>query len=245
MGGDISGLFSVFGGALVGAAISGCINIWLHFRTLDKAATQRANDRKDTRKAQAFSLLVKLSRILSDGTVITREIDLMIARAKEAGHEPKHLSMVVMPMSPSPFPVTFTSDELALVLSLDDDLFNQIAALDQLHASTAAMNTLYGQKRETLMTRFGAKMEGNVGTTILDAKEKQWFEPRLIEVEDILAGVRQFAAECRDEGGTAIKRWHAVMRKEFDLKQSLIIKEERPPSSEQSAGSAGEKQPNG
>lgn len=223
--GSVSGWASVFGGALVGAAISGSLNVWLHFRTLKKAAQIRAEERKEVRKGQAFSLFVKLTRILSDGTVMTRNVDQMIRAAKEIDPKIEYLSLAVMPQSPSPIPVTFTPDELALVLSLDDVFFNEVAALDQLHGGLAGLNVLYTQKREELFSKFGAEMSGRIGRTAMSEEEGKRFHPRLIELEDILSGLMEFSKDCRDEGKKAATRWHELMRKEFGIKQTLSFKE--------------------
>ena len=213
---------SIFGGAALGSAISGLINIALHQRTINKAAAQRAEDRQDKRKALAFSFHVKLQRILADGHTISRDLKVMAAKAKA------HPALAVQALSPSPEKISFSADELALVLSLDDKLFNDVAALDRLHATIAELLTLYAVKRETLVSRFGAKMKGEVGTTELTEAEHDWFMPRLVEADGLVRGLIQFADECRDTATDTLDRWHAVMVREFDFKKTLEFRAKEP-----------------
>ncbi len=215
---------SIFGGAVVGSAISGFINIVLHQRNLKKAAEQRNEDRQDKRKALAFAFFVKLTRILSDGHTISR--DLRDELAKANGDEAAHPTLLVRPLAPTPEKVIFTADELGMVLSLDDALFNEVAALDRLHTSVADLVSLYSSTREKLLARFGAKIErgSSLGTTLMTSEEREWFMPRLIEADGIVYSLLELADECKRVGADTAQRWHALMVDEFKLKQTFELK---------------------
>ncbi|WP_157089433.1 hypothetical protein [Bosea sp. WAO] len=214
---------SIFGGAVVGSALSGFINIVLHQRNLNKAAEQRNEDRQEKRKALAFAFFVKLTRILSDGHTISRDLREELAKAN--GDETAHPALLVRPIAPTPEKVSFTADELGLVLSLDDTLFNDVAALDRLHASVTDLVSLYSVTREKLLARFGAKIEcgSSVGTTFMTSEEREWFMPRLIEADGIVVALLEYADDCKQIGADTAKRWHALMVKEFKLKQTFDI----------------------
>jgi hypothetical protein len=74
---------------------------------------------------------------------------------------------IVMPIGPLPEKVVFSADEMGMILSIDSKMFNEMGALDELHKSTVALFDMYNTRRTSVMERFGAKMEGNIGTTIL------------------------------------------------------------------------------
>ena len=71
------------------------------------------------------------------------------------------------PIVPLPDPVKFAPEEMALVLSLDSRLFNEMGALDELHKSTVSLFEMYNTDRVKIMERFGAKMEGSMGSVAL------------------------------------------------------------------------------
>jgi hypothetical protein len=62
---------------------------------------------------------------------------------------------IVRPVVASATPVYFSPDEMALLLSLDNEVFNDVAALDDLHNSTAALCDLYGQSDSAFLTILG------------------------------------------------------------------------------------------
>lgn len=216
-------MLSIFGGAVVGSAISGVINIWLHWRTINRAATLREEERLEKRKERAFSFFVKLNKILSDGSVLDRDYQAAISKLDEKGR--RHPSLLVLPQTPSPEKVIFTAEELALVLAHDDKLYNQVAALDRLHAVLADFNTIYAQKRELLFSSFGAKMmEGNLGKVSMTEEEHIRYLPRLIELDGIFSQLLLLAHDCKDEATAATTGWFAVMQREFGVKYKLEIR---------------------
>ena len=93
---------------------------------------------------------------------------------------------VVVPTVPLPDPVRFSPDEMAWVLSVDNNLFNEMGPLDELHASTVAIFDLYNTKRGQVLDRLGAEMTGMVGTTTMNHEQKLWFEPRAAELNQLV-----------------------------------------------------------
>src|SRR5439155_13093405 len=91
----------------------------------------------------------------------------------------------VLPMGNLPTRVKFTSDEMALLLSLDIDLFNDVGPYDDIHNSLLDLFDLYGARRNAMMERFGAKMSGSTGTTALTKEEAEWLSPRAFELNGL------------------------------------------------------------
>ena len=93
---------------------------------------------------------------------------------------------IVVPTVPLPDPVRFSPDEMAWVLSVDNNLFNEMGPLDELHTSTVAIFDLYHTKRGQVLDRLGAEMKGMTGTTTLTHEQKLWFEPRAAELNQLV-----------------------------------------------------------
>jgi hypothetical protein len=164
---------SAFGGTIIGGGIS----FFLQRLNLAEARKQRAKERFEARKALAYSLFFKMVRIHSSIVIIQKAIAESIAKAESAGFK-GILWQKVIPFGNLPGSVKFVSDEMALVLSLDYDLFNAIGPFDDIHNSLIDLVSNYGQKRGAMMEKFGAKMSGGLGATTLTKEEAEWMAPR-------------------------------------------------------------------
>jgi hypothetical protein len=103
-------------------------------------------------------------------------------------------------------------------LSIDDKLFNEIASMDQLHNSTAALFDLYGIMRQKVMERFGAVMSGNIGVTGLTQSEHDWLAPRATELNGLIAVLQQRAIEDGKEA------WGVLVKLRDSLEKNLGVK---------------------
>ena len=103
-----------------------------------------------------------------------------MARAKIAKFE--GLWQAVTPFANLPPRVKFSSEEMALLLALDYNLFNDVGPYDDVHNSLLDQIELYGVKRIALMEKFGAKMTGSLGTVGLTQADLDWMAPRSVEL---------------------------------------------------------------
>jgi hypothetical protein len=90
-----------------------------------RGATPEGTDRFEIRKAQAYSLFFKMIRLHSSIVIIGTSISESIEKAKAVGLEGA-LWQRVIPFANLPPRVKFASDEMALLLSLDFNLFNNV-----------------------------------------------------------------------------------------------------------------------
>jgi len=218
-------VFSAIGGSLIGALIGGVTSYSLQRRSLRATKAQRDEDRFEDRKALGYSLLVKMIRLTSDLHTLGKSIRTSVNAAADKNF--KHLFQAVLPIAPLPDPVTFDSDELALLLSIDSELFNQIGSLDELHKSTVALFDLYNKRRTSVLERFSAHaMEGNVGTTMLTQEQVNWLAPRAVELNMLVQAMLDRTERDGQEAWDALEKLHAALQLEFKLKHKL---ERRPP----------------
>ena len=78
-------LVSAFGGSLIGGTISAVVAFIVQKRNFDAAKRQRAEDRRETRKAQAYSLFLKMVRIHSSIVLLGQGNAESLKRANEKG----------------------------------------------------------------------------------------------------------------------------------------------------------------
>ena len=127
------------------------------------------------------------------------------------------LFQFVPPTIPLPDAVRFSPDEMAWVLSVDNNLFNEMGPLDELHTSTVAIFDLYNTKRDKLLERLGAQMEGSIGTTFLTPEQKKWFDPHAVELNQLVEVMIQRSQRDSKECWVAFNNLTAVVSKEFSM----------------------------
>jgi len=179
-------VFSAIGGSIVGSVLGGCISYFLQRKNLQVAKAQRDEDGHETRKALGYSLLFKMIMVVSDLETLRKSLRGCLDEAQKRGGEWRPWQ-VVLPVANVPSDINFSPDEMALILSLDDKVFNQIAALDELHNSTSTLFTVYASKRTAMTENFGAeRMEGMTGTASLTRAEFERMVPRAAELDGII-----------------------------------------------------------
>jgi hypothetical protein len=137
-------------------------------------------------------------------------------RAKKDGFTGMPFQIVV-PTLPLPDPVRFSPDEMAWVLSVDNNLFNEMGPLDELHTSTVALFDLYNIKRGQVLDRLGAEMKGMMGTTTITHEQKLWFDPRAAELNQLVEYMIQRSQRDTKEAWAAFDKLTAIVSKEFDM----------------------------
>jgi hypothetical protein len=210
-------VFSVVGGSILGGAISTIVAFVVQKRNLDAAKKQRDEDRLEIRKARGYALLFKMLRIASNIENLGKAMQGCFEEAARRGLKWDPWQ-IVQPMVPANDPVNFTAEEMALILSIDDKLFNEIASMDQLHNSTAALFDLYGTMRQKVMDRFGAVMSGNIGVTGLTQAEHDWLAPRVTELNGLIS---QLQLRANEDGKEA---WSVLVKLRDSLEKNLGVK---------------------
>jgi len=180
---------SAFGGTIIGSVLGGAISYWLQKKSLAAAKDLHEADRREVRKALGYGLLFKMIRMCSDFPQLGSPVSQAVKNAEECGSG-GWLWPNVLPTAPLPDPIKFSPEEMALVLSLDNKLFNAMAALDDLHKSTVAIFALYAEKREALTSMLRpAAMVGNRGETHLTAEDRARMQGPSAELDMLIGGM--------------------------------------------------------
>jgi hypothetical protein len=212
-------VFSVIGGSIIGGAISATVAFITQKKNLDEARAQRESDRLEIRKAKAYSLFFKMIRIHSNIASMDANFANFIEKGRAKGYD--QLWKMILPMN-MPDKVKFTPDEMALILSMDIKLFNDMGPYDDVHNSLIDIYAEYSSRRTAVLSKFGAdEMDGGAGSTTLSAAEMAWLRPRAWELDDLAKGMAQRAADDRAESQRLLERIHALFVKEFGFSPKL------------------------
>ncbi|HZP75410.1 MAG TPA: hypothetical protein VFB45_04640 [Pseudolabrys sp.] len=215
---------SAFGGTIIGSVLGGSISYWLQRRALAATKAQHDADRKEARKALGYALFFKLIRATSSLAQIGKPIAEALERLKKEGVD-EDLWPRVQGIVPLPAEIKFSPEEMALILSLDNKLFNDVAALDEIHNNTVAIFRRYSEKRDALTaTLTPAAMNGNLGAVLLTKEQSAQIKPRSVELDILIRGMAQAYGDAK-KAWQCVKGLHSVLEKEFDLKHKLELKE--------------------
>jgi hypothetical protein len=217
-------VFSVIGGSIVGGVISATVAFVTQRKNLDAAKAQRDSDRLEKRRASGYSLLFRMIRIHSTIAIIDATLADFVERGKKNGFA--SLWQAILPLGNLPDKVKFTPEEMALLLSLDDKLFNDVGPYDDIHNSLIDIYGSYGTRRVSVLSKFGTdEMEGGTGTHKLSAEQVAWLKPRAYELNSIAQGMIERAQHDRAESKGLLERIHALFVKEFGFSPKLEFRE--------------------
>jgi hypothetical protein len=133
---------------------------------------------------------------------------------------------------PLPDQIKFLAEEMALILSLDDNLFNDMTALDNLHNSAIALFGEYAKQRDALTNTLSPEtMDGNVGLVYLNGAERDRIRPHSVELDMIIDGMLDLTINDGKTAWNCLERLHQALEKEFDLKHKLETNEQYKSSS--------------
>ncbi len=158
-----------FWSAIAGAIVGGVIALGIQLLALHAAAKDRREAAAERQKALGHALLFKTIQIYSHLRSFNGHLKDAQAVAEKAGQK-TIIWQIVLPFANLPQRVHFSTDEMAMLLSLkDDDLFNDLVSMDELHNSTIDIFSTYTARRLSLTAELPtSSMEGEVGTTPLN-----------------------------------------------------------------------------
>jgi hypothetical protein len=215
---------SAFGGTIIGAFLGGVISLFLQRKSFAEAKAVRDTDRREVRKALGYALFFKMIRLSSDLAQLGQPAQVAAEKAEREGNSA--LWPKVLPIAPLPDPIKFSPEEMALVLSLDNELFNDMAALDDLHKSVVELFRVYADMRRELTNTLRPSMVvGQVGTTVLTKEERDRIQPLSVELDVLIRGMAERTQQDGKIAWDCLARLHSVLEKEFDLKHKLVLKE--------------------
>ncbi|HEX8166548.1 MAG TPA: hypothetical protein VF601_12265 [Beijerinckiaceae bacterium] len=210
--------------ALLGAVIGGGISLWAAKIGLREARKQRAEDRDERQKALANSMIFKLRRIYS--TLANMNENLERAEKKEAELKCDPWQ-TFKPIINVPGPIYFTSDEMALLLSLkDNDLFNEIAELDEAHNALLEALKEAGNHRRSLtdqLKSLAVGIEGDAVTGEMSEKQMRTLRPTMLEVDSLIIDVRINIRKDTERSGRALEQLVRLLREKVGITYQLQL----------------------
>jgi hypothetical protein len=213
-----------FWAVILGAVVAGMIAFVLQRINLNDAKRQRDEERDERRYAVALSLLFKMVKIHSNMVNLHQHVQEKLTEA-EGGNKKRELWQDYLPVANLPRAIHFSIDEMALLLSLkDDDLFNDLASIDEIHNSAVELFKKINSRRELLLAELPAKMEGNRGTMLLTPEQMPYFRPKMVEINLLIQSAAEWCAEQTPKCRGLLERLHRVLKSKVGITNQLFFK---------------------
>lgn len=211
--------WAAIAGAIVGAAIGGIISYCLQRQAFAAETVKRDQDKLERQQTLARSFIVKLTILYSHVSQLDRTIKQVFATANATGHE---LYQIALPILPIPSAVTFSTDELTILLTLKlDDQFNDAAMMDERHNNLYGILNIFNEKavefREKVTPQAFTGMMGHIEST----------NAQLQELRPYMLALNQLVIALRDQSDALTKdSWALVttVTAGFNSKLNLGLK---------------------
>ena len=191
-----------FWSAIAGAVVGGGIAFAVQMCALLENRKQKESDRLLVDQGIANSLMFKLCRLHADFERLRAHIEDSLQRKVPGGHHNEPWSSV-RPWANLPIGITFSSEEMGLLLKLkEDDLFNSIFSLD---AVRSALIDILGQlktERQKLFEKMPSRVIGTALVQISLSKEEA--EPLRIQMDSVNQLVLTAYEWCQRDAKTAL-----------------------------------------
>lgn len=207
-----------FWSAIAGSIVGGTIAFLVQMKSLGEARKQRASDAKAKHEALGNSLMFKVIRIHANLKASLDHCEESFREALSVDPEVKP-GQAILPIANPPELVSFSADEMGLLLSLrDDKVFNQILPLDTMHNGLLRVWELYATKRGEIGSRLGAhEVEGNKITSIMTKEQFQGVRPLLIELEMLAAHLQAQSKHSADLSRSALHGLNKLLREKVGV----------------------------
>lgn len=189
---------------------------------------QRKKDKQERESALAQSILMKMVKIHSDifhlNEYVT-ECKLLATQSGEATISWRYFrSLASLPTN-----VSFSSDELSLVFSLkNDNLFNSILSMDEVHAADISTMRTYQQKREAIVDMLpGGIMNGPTGTITLNKEQFLKINPYAVQLDMLCIDIEKTLKDHYETTEKALVDLHKTLVDKKKIKIKLVLPKER------------------
>lgn len=223
--------WAAIAGALVGAVVGGIITYCIQKLALRDADLQRAEKELKRKKALGHALIFKVSRIHSHFYRFHRHMEEPFEKNPLPGASPEPWQ-VVQALANSFGEVHFTPDEMTMLLDLkNNDLFNDVVQLDDIHNSAIGLFERFSALRSSLLSQLPATMIGNVGMVALPPEQTKLVRPKMVELNELILKMKQESKRNVDEAWSALTRLNSSLNEKLGLGLTIELKKEGTPQS--------------
>lgn len=192
---------------------------------LKASADQLQKERTERQNALGYALLFKMVRIHSDLANMGKHLEECLGKLATEECTDWEPWQVVLPIANPVEPVHFSTDEMAMLLSLkENDFFNDLASLDLIHNSTIELFRKHAALRESLLEMLPANMDGMVGEIALSREKAMYVRPKMVEINGLIGAMYERCIQDTDHAWDVLERLTALLNDKLKLGVSVAPK---------------------
>lgn len=204
-------LDSEFWAAIAGSIVGGAIAAGIQYFATRAEKKRRAIEAKERRHALALSLLFKMIKIHSHLHQYHSHLEESFRRGQSDPEKPEPWQFV-LPIANNFEPVHFSTDEMTMLLSLkNDNLFNDMVSMDEVHNSTLILFDTFKALRTELTSQLSTRMNGTVGSAAMTKDQFLQLRPKMVELNGLLNDLRARCELDAREARNNLTRLHAEL----------------------------------
>src|SRR5262245_49352941 len=237
-------VWSTLIGTVVGGTMTGTITIalWLlsqkevrRQRREDRGEErlQRQQDRDEQRRALGNALLFKMSKVCQDVHAIDGHFVNCFERAARDKFKGKPWQ-VVLPLANPPEPIIFSTEEMAMLLSLQNDqVFNAIMEVERRHNTLISAVRVFNSERIALGERLSAAstdqvVSGQMVTGTIREDMRAVIRAKMIDVNSLIEGTHGDARSANEMARQTSGQLQDLLRSRLGLTHRIAFVEPIP-----------------
>ncbi|MEQ1717918.1 MAG: hypothetical protein ABL907_18410 [Hyphomicrobium sp.] len=213
-----------FWAAVIGSIIGGAIAGIIQYFTLRHQTSEQDKIRRQKHKALGRSLTFKLMRLTSDLHAINTHLaESQKLSTSEMKNDPWSY---VLPIANLPDRIKFLENEIALVMEGNNALATDLLDIEATHASSLQLLQKYADIRQLLTEKMPpSQLDGNTGSTDLNAEQLAALRPRMIELNSIISALISRSQADLDLAKATTVTVNKILSEKHNLRLKLEFKE--------------------
>jgi hypothetical protein len=219
LAGEVS---SEFWAALAGAVVGGLIAYFIQLRAIREGRTARREEAFEADKSQAYSLFFKVLKIHNNLHHLKRHVDGCLELSAGAVRSSSYL----LPLLNVPSRVEFSTAEASVLLrQKDDDVFNSVLNLDEIHNGILPAWLEYRRLREKTMLSEAETFDPETGAAQIVIKKGSLLDRAVFEASKAADELIRRSAVDFEEAEVALKGLASLLKKRFEFEFVLMPKD--------------------
>jgi len=206
-------------GAIIGSVTGGVISYFLQRSATKAAKAERDIDRKEGQLATAHAIVTKALLIHAHLNSLHNHFEGSLEEAARDGFKGAP-SQIIKPLANMPDEISFSPEEMALFMSLDDlAVFNSTLLVDVSYRSLLGAITTFNGLKTALNEKLlpGELQEGGIVSTVLTGEQMAALAPRFHEIDSLLDSIRAHLRENREAANAALDTLVSLFNQKLGL----------------------------
>jgi hypothetical protein len=214
------GRLSEFWAAIAGAIVGGVFSMGLQLIATRSARAERKAERDQYLKTLGYGVLWKTIHIHSDLHNISQHIEDSFRNVPEAHHQSP--SQFVIQLASYPELIAFSTEEMALVVSLkSDDLLNDMMVISKNHRTVIDSIRQYDQLRSELGALIEPTFVEGMRAVVEDPEQLKRHHLKIEVLDDLIRNVRSLSEAYTAGAKATLILLHKKLKDELKMSGDL------------------------